>query len=155
MRQKGQEMEGNNTIYIHYGHSSYNKSEFTPIRNVIDFTKPRGGLWASPIDAPYGWRQWCEQEEFRKCKERESFKFTLSPTAKILHIRSIEDCEFIPTLKSSNRLRWFCPNYEKLMKGGFDGVEVHISDDYNLYYKLYGWDCDSIVIMNKDIVVPI
>ena len=27
--------------------------------------------------------------------------------------------------------------------------------DFDLYYKLYGWDCDSIVIMNPDIVVEL
>lgn len=31
----------------------------------------------------------------------------------------------------------------------FSRVSVH------LYYKLYGWDCDSIVVMNHDVVVEL
>ena len=40
----------------------------------------------------------------------------------------------------------------------YDAIELHLSeevvDDYleSLYFKLYGWDCDSILIMNKDII---
>lgn len=147
-----------NTIYIHYGHSSYNKSEFTPIRNIYGLTKPRGGLWASAVDAPYGWKQWCEQEDFRDCNNEDSFKFKLSQKAKVLHIKKVEDCDFLPQIPRPTKqtiFGWFCPDYEKLMKSGFDAVEVHISDDYGLYHKLYGWDCDSIVVMNKDVVIPI
>ena len=40
----------------------------------------------------------------------------------------------------------------------YDAIELHLSDevtdDYleSLYFKLYGWDCDSILIMNPDII---
>ena len=37
----------------------------------------------------------------------------------------------------------------------YDAVEVSISNDFDLYYQLYGWDCESIVIMNPDIVVEV
>ena len=44
--------------------------------------------------------------------------------------------------------------FEKLAEI-YDAVEVSISSDFDLYYKLYGWDCDSIVIMNPDVVVEL
>ena len=37
--------------YIHYGCTSFDKLKFQEIK---------GGLWASPIDAEYGWKDWCE-----------------------------------------------------------------------------------------------
>lgn len=44
----------------------------------------------------------------------------------------------------------------------YDGIELHISeettdlDKYDeLYFALYGWDCDSILIMNPDVVITV
>ena len=45
-----------------------------------------------------------------------------------------------------------CLNFERLLADGVDAVEVEID---KLYYALYGWDCDSILIMNPDIIVDI
>ena len=28
------------------------------------WNKPYGGLWASDINAKYGWKSWCEDENF-------------------------------------------------------------------------------------------
>lgn len=39
------------------------------------------------------------------------------------------------------------------MSKDYDAVEVLISEDRRLYQQLYGWDCDSILIMNPDIVI--
>ena len=49
---------------------------------------------------------------------------------------------------------WILLDFEKLAET-YDAVEVSISSDFDLYYKLYGWDCDSIVIMNPDVVVEL
>ena len=49
---------------------------------------------------------------------------------------------------------WVLLDFEKLAET-YDAVEVNISSDFNLYYQLYGWDCDSIVIMNPDIIVEL
>ena len=27
--------------------------------------------------------------------------------------------------------------------------------DFDLYYQLYGWDCDSIVVMNPDVIIEL
>ena len=59
--------------YIHYGSKKLHKIK--PIKNQPYFPKPEGGLWASPVDAPFGWKEWCEREHFRKNSEENSFKF--------------------------------------------------------------------------------
>lgn len=65
-------------MYIHYGNKQFLKSRFQAIRNR-DFTKPHGGLWASDVTAEYGWKDWCENEHFRKCTKKNAFYFNLAP----------------------------------------------------------------------------
>ena len=143
--------------YIHYGHTKFDKSMFTKIKNVDCSTKPKGGLWASDVEAEHGWKDWCEAEEFRDCKEENSFLFVLSDNAKVLYIESVNDLESLPKGKDKfglNFSSWYLLDFEKLAET-YDAVEVSISSDFDLYYKLYGWDCDSIVIMNPDVVVEL
>lgn len=42
--------------YIHYGAKSFIPGFVRQIVNKPLFTKPKGGLWASPVDAKYGWK---------------------------------------------------------------------------------------------------
>ena len=143
--------------YIHYGHTKFDKSMFTKIKNVDCSTKPKGGLWASDTEAEHGWKDWCEAEEFRDCKEDDSFSFVLSDSAKVLYINSVDDLKALPKADDKfgmNFSSWILLDFEKLAES-YDAVEVNISSDFDLYYQLYGWDCDSIVIMNPDIVVKL
>ena len=128
---------------------------FTKIKNADCSTKPRGSLWASGTDVEYGWKDWCNAEEFRECKEENSFTFSLSPNANILYITSVNDLNGLPTVEDKfglNFSSWVLLDFEKLSKE-YDAIEVSISSDCDLYYKLYGWDCDSIVVMNPDIII--
>lgn len=143
--------------YIHYGHTKFDKSVFNKIKNVDCSTKPKGGLWASDVESEHGWKEWCNENEFRDCDKENSFSFTLSDDAKILYIESVNDLESLPKGKDKfglNFSSWYLLDFEKLAET-YDAVEVSISSDFDLYYKLYGWDCDSIVIMNPDIVVEL
>ena len=143
--------------YIHYGHTKFDKSMFTKIKNVDCSTKPKGGLWASDVEAEHGWKEWCNENEFRNCDKENSFTFTLSDDVKILYIESVNDLQSLPKVDDKfgiNFSSWILLDFEKLAEI-YDAVEVSISSDFDLYYKLYGWDCDSIVIMNPDIVVEL
>jgi len=42
-------------------------------------------------------------------------------------------------------------DFEKI-KESYDAIELLISKDQRLYYKLYGWDCDCILVLNKDAI---
>ena len=143
--------------YIHYGHTKFDKRVFNKIKNVDCSTKPKGGLWASDVESEHGWKEWCNENEFRDCDKENSFTFTLSDDAKILYIESVNDLESLPKEKDKfgmNFSSWILLDFEKLAEI-YDVVEVSISSDFDLYYKLYGWDCDSIVIMNPDVVVEL
>lgn len=146
--------------YIHYGSRKFIKSAFIPIHNERCFTKPFGGLWASPIGAKYGWKDWCIANHFRDCRENNAFRFTLSKEANVIHIYSAKDLEQLPMQAERGTLS-VRPDYEQILKNGVDAVELHLSEEpphewhKGLYYLLYGWDCDSIVILNPDIIVPL
>lgn len=140
-------------MYIHYGCKEFLKSKFREIKN-INFTKPLGGLWASDVAAENGWKTWCEDNDFRENTEENAFYFNLAPEANVLHIRSLKDLNGLPV--NRDRKSWFltavCLDFEALKKSGYDAIELHLSNDYRLYWAMYGWDCDSILIMNSDVV---
>ena len=53
-------------VYIHYGSKKFDTERFTPIKNCYPRNKPIGGLWASDVNAPFGWKKWCEGEQYHK-----------------------------------------------------------------------------------------
>jgi hypothetical protein len=146
--------------YIHYGHKEFNKERFTKVTNEHCWVKPNGGLWASPVDAKFGWKDWCEAEMFRDCDEDNSFRFTLTEDSNVCHLYSVEDLHKLPRQSNCYIVSNYCIDFEKLIEMGYDAVELHLSDDIEtglgngLYWELYGWDCDSIVILNPDIICP-
>ena len=143
--------------YIHYGHKNFDIEKFDAIKNYEYFSKPQGGLWASRINAEYGWKDWCKGENFTACEQNNSFKFTLSADANILEIHKSEDLEGLPKLQSKQMpvLASRHLDFEQLVRDGYDGVELFLSDDQRLYWDLYGWDCDSIVIFNPNCIITL
>ena len=144
-----------NKRYIHYGSRCFEREFFDPIYcDRVVHTKPRGGLWASPVDAKWGWKEWCRESNFRECSTGKSFCFHLAPSAKVLYIDNVECLAQLPQRQSELVIdTWCCLDFEKLLADGWDAVEVCISDCQELYWRLYGWDCDSIVVMNPDVIV--
>ena len=69
----------------------FNLDELKPIKNRRYCGKPDGGLWGSPVDSNWGWKDWCESEDFYKHSGLEKgFTWTLSDSARILVLDSIE-----------------------------------------------------------------
>lgn len=137
-------------IYIHYGDDKFRAPN--PICNCNYFTKPYGGLWASKKGDELGWKSWCEREEFRLDTFDQSFEFTLKDWAKVLVLENEDQLDALPKLGDYIKgSRWLhCHlDFEKLAQE-FDAIEL--ADIDKLYWALYGWDCNSILIMNPDIV---
>lgn len=140
--------------YIHYGSTNFGRRVFVVPTNVFAFTKPSGGLWASPVDAEFGWKDWCEREDFDWCDLKKSFTFTLRESARVLCVSSVEVLRDLPQQhKIGDFTNWTLLDFEKLLADGWDAVEVSISADPRLYWTLYGWDCDSVVVLNPDVIV--
>ena len=138
-------------IYVHYGHKKFCKEMCRPIENIQLFTKPRGGFWASRIDAKFGWKDWCIDEEFRDIDENDAFRFKLKNDAKVLYINNTDILSRLPMAQNRGTDIFIFLDFEKLSKE-YDAIEVNISECRDLYYSLCGWDCDSILIMNTDII---
>lgn len=147
-------------VYIHYGSTHFDISKFDIPKNRPFFQKPFGGLWASPTDAKYGWKDWNSDNGFRECDQENSFCFTLRNGAKVYHIRNCEDVLKMPEVESYIKLHEHVPDFEKMAKE-YDAIELHLSDDSrhepgeSLYFALYGWDCDSIIILNPYIICEV
>lgn len=146
-------MGNKDKIFIHYGHDKFDDNLWEEIKN-IPFCKPYGGLWASDINAKFGWKEWNEEEHFRECNEKNSFKFKLKKNSKIYVVNDLADLYKLPFQQSVPKEIhdiFLCLDFETI-KEKYDALEVNISSDKRLYWKLYSWDCDSILILNKDCI---
>lgn len=156
-------------IYRHYGHSKFDKSLFCPISNREFSNKPEGGLWSCPtIDYDIDWKEWSEREEFRLDKLKEHFDFKIKDSAKILEIKDIKDLDKLPRIRNE-RIKSLLEfdrmnsdiDFEELAKD-YDGIMVWMyrSEDIDketrmfdgMYYRMYGWDVDTLVVFNPDII---
>ena len=137
--------------YIHYGHKEFDISKFKQVENQLGMPKPTGGLWASSVDAEYGWKEWHSDNDIG-AKFDEYFEFSLKEDAKVLTITNISQLENLPQIKNPLSFSlWVYLDFEKLAEK-YDAIEVVISKDNRLYQQLYTWDCDSILIINPDVI---
>lgn len=166
-----------NVTYIHYG-----ASEFIPEKcgitrnNMPPTTKPIGGLWASRTSASCGWEWLNSTEHIRpECKKENSFEFTLAHDANVIRVSNAFDAQKLPRRQDDP-----FPGYSKYidfeacMRMGVDAIELcfygrefeedSILEDFaddddatcpKINNLFWGWDCDSIVILNPDVVVPV
>ena len=82
--------------FRHYGNANYEETRVKPISNIPFFTKPSGGLWASPIKMDgTAWEEWCEQEDFYTYKLNTYFDFVLHDDARVLQIHTIDQLKEI------------------------------------------------------------
>lgn len=142
--------------FIHYGSMAFDRGRFQPIKNGHLPSKPSGGLWASPINSTWGWRDWCATECF-DCDDANSFTFRLLLSAEVLVINCVDDMLQLPVT------RWFTDlvmvDFEKLART-WDAVWLTERGQaatrfraHNCGFDLYGWDCESILVMNPDVIV--
>lgn len=153
-------MDNTSTKYIHYGSDHFDLDEFSPIRNVIFSNKPSGGLWASPCHSENNWYDYCKSLSFNLDRLDKCFTFTLKDNAKVLTIKiekdlyELENDGFCLDILSKMRYRHraFYPDFNKLCIAGYDAIAVYMTD--TIYWNLYGWDVDSLLVLNPDCVVP-
>lgn len=139
--------------YIHYGDKEFDLSKFKKPKSRQYFNKPFGGLWASKINAKFGWKDWCKENDFCSCEIENSFTFSISDDANVLYINCVDDVGKLPDQKTDLSLTCIkTVDYEMLIANGIDAIEFNISNDWDLYMALYGWDCDSILILNPNII---
>lgn len=129
--------------------------------------KPKKALWGSPVDAEFGWRDWCEGEQWipRNGRDYEdfedyftkSFKWTLKEGSKILTINKVEDLNGIyrAGLMRPNQYRSVALDFYRILDAGYSAVELtdgcigHMFVN-SLESSFNSWDCESIVVLDPN-----
>jgi len=131
----------------HYGSSRYEESMFLPIVDVARRNKPGGGLWTSPINAPFGWREWNEISDFADL----STHFDLDFEGRVFEIDSVEDMNKLPWEEAHGM---HLISFEPLLLMGYDAIHLTTEGETatraTFPRDLYGWDCETVLVMNKN-----
>ena len=165
-----------NRVYIHRGADKFIPEMMMPIKNERYKPKVHTGLWASPVDAEFGWLEWCEAEQFQTGPLDKSFRFTIRDQDRVLYVHDKETTQelirkyYIPNTSHIHDeydaesicamidRTLFLPiinlDFEAMERDGWVGLEINLSEYRPLYWLLYGWDCDSIVVFSADQVEP-
>lgn len=146
--------ETKDRVFVHYGHDRFVPELFMPITNVMAWVKPNGGLWSSDVASEYSWKDWCEIEHFHPEKyDSKFFFFKVKGDARIFHLRTIDDLCNAPEAPNLRELKSnYFIDFEKLAQY-YDAIDYYETPE--LHYPLYGWDCDSFLVMNPSIIRPI
>ena len=159
-------------VWIAYDVNKYEPAKLKPIDTsdpwCVLVNKPKGGVWACPVNSRRGWERFCRSEEFNLDKLDKFFKFKLKPEGKIYQIDNFKDLQRVSTKFSQITSNMKCLSIdfdELMMRQGYDGVYVTenalgIYDrwDTNTNVCLKGlelWDVESICVFNPDVIEPI
>ena len=142
-------------LYIHYGSNQLIKDKVTEMKREAGsnmyINKPDFGLWGSPVDCEFVWKEWCESEDFRTDTLDRYFVFKIKDGAKIFTVRNKDDVSDYLYTPHLYMLEYI--DFDKIMKE-YDGMELIHGDNYmDLHYGyFYSWDVDSIVVWNPDVI---
>lgn len=157
--------------WINYGISEISAEKFRKVTNTNEVGryipgKPVGGLWASPVDSEWGWKDFCECENFRTETLDKSVKFKLKENSKIYTINSFNDLEKLYQKYPNHKLEHIenvrLINFEGMIADGYDGIYLTLpglldckdKDGLGLMYFIEGWDVESVVVFNFESMIP-
>lgn len=134
--------------FIHYGADSYNIAKFRDITNNPYMpVKPFGGLWVSPIDSKFGWKDFCIQDHYSIDSLDKYFIIQLIPFTKVYTIDTYKELATLPRIKGTYNV-----DFEAIAK---KYQAIYLTEEgqrttrYTRPMNLYGWDCESILILDK------
>lgn len=150
-------MTKKNVIVEHFGSDSL--KEIQPVVNEDAWTKPKcGGLWTSPVDSRYGWKQWCMDENYNTWLLNTSFQLEIK-TENLLCINSYEDMENKMIKPGFIYLKCRTIQYvdfERISQQ-YDGIWLTVKGEqetrYSRPYCLYAWDCETVLLFNENPIV--
>lgn len=130
------------------------------IKPINSWVKPIGGLWGSTYipDEVYSseWEKWCINENFGY-KWQEAVIFTLKPDANIYEIDSVEDLNNLALEYNTGQNGIITHlDFEAMVDVGIDAI--HLTERgqevtrFSRPYSLYGWDCESWLILKFDAI---
>jgi hypothetical protein len=124
--------------------------------------KPTNTLWGSPVDAEYGWRDWCESNEFEWTFDYPvTWGFKEGTKILTIDIVDVENPDKSMLKKYiESRPDWIYEelSFYKIKDDGFSAVQLldpcvgHcFINDLELMFN--SWDCESIAVLDMDTVI--
>lgn len=155
-----------NNEFITYGFH-LKKEKFNPLAKEnpkFRLNKPNGGVWGSPVDSRWGWKDWCISEEFRLGDFGIWTKWRIKDLSRILIIDTYGDLISAMNkygVRNSDPYPDFYLDFYKMKEDGIDGMMLTENGNaecrlpLGLYedctmINLYTWDCESIVVWEWD-----
>ena len=162
-------------LYVTYGFGKAKDFDVNKIQ--IDLTnhigKPGNAWWGSPVSAEYGWKDWCEENDFIPSgkandfdtyfDEQNAMYWKLETGSRILTINSIDDLEayveygYIEYIDNNygGIYQW---NFYKVEQAGYDAIELtdaSIGHGWrsNIEMIMNSWDCESICVINPSKII--
>ena len=141
---------------IHYGSKKFSELRFNTPQNAGG-NKPTGGFWTSPEGSEYGWKNWCAQNDFRECEPEWSIRLDWKTGYRLLVIDSRRDlmaCQFYRPLHCKVPVldfEWAARNYDAIWLTS-DGEHA---TRHTLRENLYGWACETVLILNPGCIVQL
>lgn len=144
-------------IFIHQGSDIIDETIRIKPREFRRMSKPDFGFWVAPEIEGYvsTWDKWCQDEDY--CLPHRDndkiIKMKIKPSARILIIDSYEDLEKVfheYPLAECHQLDWvkISENYDAV----YLTEEGQYSTRMTTPLNLYGWDLESAVIFNYDVI---
>ena len=142
---------------------------FDPDKIVIDLNnkykgflfKPDNGFWGSPVDAEYGWKEWCEDEYFGSYDFNKPVYWTLT-SGKILQIGwdDVKNKEtsilikYIQPVMIGGYCSYSILDWNRMLEDGIIAVQLMNASIGHRFINgleehFNGWDCESIVVLDK------
>ena len=151
-------------LIVHGCGPAFDMEKFNPITSRSPLQgKPNGGLWASPVDSDYGWKKWCQIQSFNLDKLSESFEIGIKGNIyKIDNKRDLLDLPLVlpprfqqMRVPTDYPLLFHVPDFKKILSDGIDAI--HLTEKGECCTRLsepnlYGWDCECVLILNKDCI---
>lgn len=144
------------------GIDEVNRDLFHSIKNNGDYSnKPSGGLWTSPVESEFGWKEFVIGENFRTEKYlKKECLVRLKSSVKLFIIDGVEDLDRCPTIKDNPGYYNRTIDWEELSKS-YDGVWLTLNGERDTRYSsnnafslgdLYGWDVETVLLFNLNCV---
>lgn len=147
-------------IVEHFGNDTL--QPILPVKNVSCWNKPEGGLWTSPAECAYSWKDWCLAEKFRLELLDKSFRLDIT-IENMLLIDSY--CDFQEKVVDSGFIKIDIPSVHiptidfESLAGKYDGIYLTMNGQRETHfgypYSIYGWDCETVLLFNNKAIKTI
>lgn len=162
----GLTLSNNKKIYITYNNKDieFNKDLIKTSLKTNYINKPTEAFWGSPENAEYGWKEWCESEEFGDYDFDNPIRWKLKDGSKIytISLKSVTTINGINKLSRyiiSNELEsMIYLNYRQMRNNNIAAVELLDARVGHLFrnrieISFNGWDCESIVVLDPSKII--